>query len=67
MKLLIETTGEKLPPSKNYYKLKSLDELTNSKLLLSQEKLSEHSVFIEFIKRCLEIDPERRFSARQAY
>lgn len=29
----MKAEGVKLPPCKNYYRLKSLDELTNSKML----------------------------------
>ena len=62
----MQSEQTKLPPAKNYYKLKSLDELTNSKIL-SKEELEEHLSFIDFIKGCLELDPERRLSADQAY
>lgn len=55
-----------MPPCKNYYRLKSLDELTNSKML-SKEEAMEHDLFIDFIKGCLQIDPERRLSADLAW
>ena len=42
----MQSEQTKLPPAKNYYKLKSLDELTNSKIL-SKEELEEHLSFID--------------------